>query len=86
MFAVTEGQTAATRPLDEAAFYRRMQELAWAIIDTAFSNAVITAGATRTDDVVWWFRQRVNDLGPGTWCLPGRQGNFRIREMKAASG
>jgi len=47
--------------------YRRMQELVWAIIDTAFSNTVITPGRTTTDDVVWWMRQRVTDLGLGTW-------------------
>ena len=60
----------ATRLSEEAAFYRRMQELVWAIIDTAFSNAVITPGVTRTDDVVWWMRQRVNDLGLGSWFQP----------------
>jgi Xaa-Pro aminopeptidase len=47
--------------------YKRMMEVVWAIIDTAFSNKVITPGKTTTDDVVWWMRQRVNDLGLGTW-------------------
>ncbi|MGH8623639.1 MAG: M24 family metallopeptidase, partial [Burkholderiales bacterium] len=47
--------------------YRRMMEIVWAIIDTAFSNAVITPGKTSAADVVWWMRQRVNDLGLGTW-------------------
>jgi Xaa-Pro aminopeptidase len=47
--------------------YRRMQEVVWAIIDTAFSNAVITPGRTTTDDVIWWMRQRLNDLGLSTW-------------------
>jgi Xaa-Pro aminopeptidase len=47
--------------------YRRMMEVVWTIIDTAFSNKVITPGKTTTDDVVWWMRQRVNDLGLGTW-------------------
>jgi Xaa-Pro aminopeptidase len=47
--------------------YRRMMEVVWAVIDTAFSSAVITPGKTTTDDVVWWMRQRVNDLGLGTW-------------------
>jgi Xaa-Pro aminopeptidase len=47
--------------------YKRMMEVVWAIIDTAFSNTVITPGKTTTDDVVWWMRQRVNDLGLGTW-------------------
>ena len=60
----------ATRLPDEAAFYKRMQEVAWGIIDTAFSSAVVTPGVTRTDDVVWWMRQRVNDLGLGSWFQP----------------
>lgn len=47
--------------------YRRMMEVVWAIIDTAFSSAVITPGKTTTEDVAWWMRQRVNDLGLGTW-------------------
>jgi Xaa-Pro aminopeptidase len=47
--------------------YRRMMEVVWAIIDTAFSSKVIIPGKTTTDDVVWWMRQRVNDLGLGTW-------------------
>jgi Xaa-Pro aminopeptidase len=47
--------------------YRRMQELVWAIIDTAFSSRVITPGRTTTGDVVWWMRQRANDLGLSTW-------------------
>ncbi len=47
--------------------YRRMMEAVWEIIATAFSNEVITPGTTTTDDVVWWMRQRVNDLGMGTW-------------------
>ena len=60
----------AARLPEEAAFYRRMQEVAWAIIDSAFSSAVIKPGVTRTDDVVWWMRQRVNDLGLGSWFQP----------------
>lgn len=47
--------------------FRRMQELAHEIIATAFSNAVITPGVTTTDDVVWWMRQRLADLGLDTW-------------------
>ncbi|MGH7520690.1 MAG: M24 family metallopeptidase [Gemmatimonadales bacterium] len=47
--------------------YTRLMEVVWAVIDTAFSNKVITPGTTTTDDVVWWMRQRVNDLGLGTW-------------------
>ena len=47
--------------------YRRLMEVVWGVIDTAFSNRVITPGRSTTDDVAWWMRQRVNDLGFGTW-------------------
>jgi Xaa-Pro aminopeptidase len=60
----------ASRLPAEVAMYQRMTQVAWQIIETAFSNAVITPGVTRTDDVVWWMRQRVNDLGLGTWFHP----------------
>jgi len=60
----------ATRIPDEVDAYHKMQEVVWGIIDTAFSNVVITPGVTRTEDVVWWMRQKVNDLGLGTWFHP----------------
>ena len=60
----------ASRLPDERTTYERLQRLVWALIDTAFSSRVITPGATRTSDVVWWFRQRVNDLGLTTWFHP----------------
>jgi hypothetical protein len=50
--------------------YIEMMEIAHEIIATAFSNEVITPGVTRTQDVVWWMRQRLNDLGLGTWFQP----------------
>jgi Xaa-Pro aminopeptidase len=50
--------------------YVRMQRLAHEIIQTAFSERVITPGETRTEDVVWWMRQRLADLGLGTWFHP----------------
>ena len=60
----------ASRVPAEEAVFTRMNELAWQIIATAFSNQVIQPGVTRTEDVVWWMRQRVNDLGLGTWFHP----------------
>jgi Xaa-Pro aminopeptidase len=47
-----------------------MNRVTWEIIQEAFSNRVITPGVTTTEDVVWWMRQRVNDLGLGTWFQP----------------
>jgi hypothetical protein len=60
----------ATRLPDEERVFKRMNEVVWGIIDTAFSSAVITPGVTTTQDVVWWMRQKVNDLGLGTWFQP----------------
>src|SRR5690606_24409726 len=61
--------------------YRRMQELVHELLATAFSNQVITPGVTRTQDVVWWLRQRVNDLGLGTWFHPSISVQRRGVEM-----
>jgi Xaa-Pro aminopeptidase len=60
----------ATRLPAEDSVYREMNRVTWAIIRDAFSERVITPGVTTTDDVVWWMRQRVNDLGLGTWFHP----------------
>lgn len=47
--------------------YKRLQETVHAIITRAFSSEVIKPGKTTNQDVVWWMRQQVNDLGLGTW-------------------
>ncbi|MBL8206042.1 MAG: aminopeptidase P family protein [Blastocatellia bacterium] len=47
--------------------YKRMQETVHSIIARAFSSEVIKPGKTTNQDVVWWMRQQVNDLGLGTW-------------------
>jgi Xaa-Pro aminopeptidase len=60
----------ATRLPEEDSTFREMNRLVWDIIGEAFSSKIITPGVTRTDDVVWWMRQRVNDLGLGSWFQP----------------
>ena len=50
--------------------YRRLQTIVHEVISAAFSNLVIVPGVTTTEDVVWWMRQRVNDMGLGTWFQP----------------
>ncbi len=40
------------------------------IIAEGFSSKVITPGITTSDDLVWWFRQKVNDMGLSTWFHP----------------
>jgi Xaa-Pro aminopeptidase len=60
----------ASRLPDEEAFYQRLQELVWSLTQEMFSSRVVSPGKTRTSDLVWWWRQRVNDLGLGTWFHP----------------
>ena len=60
----------ASRLPEEDAFFRKMQELVWSMTQTMFSGGVITPGKTKTSELVWWWRQRVNDQGLGTWFQP----------------
>jgi Xaa-Pro aminopeptidase len=50
--------------------YRQMMETVHSLIGRAFSNEVIKPGKTTDQDVVWWLRQQVNNLGLGTWFHP----------------
>ena len=50
--------------------YRRLQSIVHEVISAAFSSLVIEPGVTTTSDVVWWMRQRVNDMGLQTWFQP----------------
>jgi Xaa-Pro aminopeptidase len=60
----------ASRLPGEEAFFKKMQEHVWSMTQTMFSGAVITPGKTRTSELVWWWRQQVNDQGLGTWFQP----------------
>jgi Xaa-Pro aminopeptidase len=60
----------AARLPEEEAFYKKMQELVWSLTAEMFSGETITLNKTKTSDLVWWWRQRVNDLGLGTWFHP----------------
>jgi Xaa-Pro aminopeptidase len=60
----------AARLPDEQRFFHDLAALTWDVIDTMFSERVVTPGVTRTSDLVWYFRQRVNDLGLSTWFQP----------------
>lgn len=60
----------AARLPEEEVVYEQMQRLVWSLIEEMFSERTITPGVTRTSDLVWWWRQRVNDLGLQTWFQP----------------
>lgn len=55
---------------EEADVYRHVMRVAHQIIREAFSNEVIVPGVTTTEDVVWWMRQRVAEMGHGGWFHP----------------
>jgi Xaa-Pro aminopeptidase len=61
--------------------YLEMQRLVHRTIAEAFSERVIAPGTTRTQDVVWWLRQRVNDQGLGDWFQPSVSVQRRGVEM-----
>lgn len=56
-----------TRSKDELELYPMLVELTHAIIQEAFSSKVITPGVTTIDDVQWWIRQKILDLGLEMW-------------------
>ncbi|WP_375444603.1 M24 family metallopeptidase [uncultured Fibrella sp.] len=59
-----------TRTQKEMAVYPMICRLSHQIIQEGLSEQVIQPGVTTTDDVVWWFRQRITNLGLDTWFHP----------------
>ncbi|WP_373991588.1 M24 family metallopeptidase [Duganella sp. BuS-21] len=59
-----------TRTAREMQLYPQLVNATHKIIEEGFSERVITPGITTTDDVVWWFRQKIRDLGYDTWFHP----------------
>ena len=66
---------------EELEAYRHVMKVAHMVIREAFSNKVITPGKTTSEDVVWWMRQRVVEMGLGKWFHPSvtihRQGGVK---------
>ena len=75
----------ASRLPEEEAFFQKMQELVWSMTQTMFSEKMITPGTTKTSDLVWWWRQRVNDQGLGTWFQPSVDGAAQGRDRRNSS-
>jgi Xaa-Pro aminopeptidase len=59
-----------TRSPRELSLYRYLAGIGHDLIREFFSNEVIIPDVTTTDDVRWWIRQRINDLGLDTWFHP----------------
>jgi Xaa-Pro aminopeptidase len=72
---VTSAENLAIRWLEtrtdrEMQIYPQLVNVTHKIIEEGFSEKVITPGITTTEDVVWWFRQKIRDLGYDTWFHP----------------
>ncbi|NJB85276.1 Xaa-Pro aminopeptidase [Lewinella marina] len=59
-----------TRTPSEMVVYRQIMQVAHQIIREAFSEQVIQPGVTTTEEVVWYLRERVRELGLDSWFHP----------------
>ena len=69
---VTSGEKLAvawleTRSEKEMALYPEICRIAHLIIKEGFSAKVIHPGVTTTEDVVWWYREKIKELKLDTW-------------------
>ena len=59
-----------SRTENEMIVYQNIVRLAHQIIAEGFSEKVIQPGITTTDDVMWWYRDRIRELGFTAWFHP----------------
>jgi hypothetical protein len=59
-----------TRTPREMNYYQKLVSITHELIAEGFSSNVINPGITTTDDLVWWFRQRISSMGLSTWFHP----------------
>ncbi len=59
-----------TRTEGEMIVYPNIVRMAHQIIAEGFSEKVIQPGITTTDDVVWWYRDKIKSAGFSTWFHP----------------
>jgi len=59
-----------TRTATEMGYYKQLVDITHDLIANTFSAKKITPGITTTDDLVWFLRQQVTDLGLSTWFHP----------------
>lgn len=59
-----------TRTPGEMVQYEKAVRMAHSIMGEGFSTRVIEIGKTTNEDLVWWYRQRVQDLGLASWFQP----------------
>jgi len=76
-----------TRTADEMAVYQQIVRIAHEILAEGLSEAVIQPGVTTTNDVAWWYRDRIRELKMTTWFHPSvsiQRAEQPAIDMKAA--
>ena len=59
-----------TRSAAEMVVYPQICRIAHDIIAEGLSEAVVQPGVTTTNDVAWWYRDRIRELGLSAWFHP----------------
>lgn len=59
-----------TRSPEELSLYRHVCGIQHDLISEFYSNGVITPDLTTVDDVMWWIRDRITELGLEPWFPP----------------
>ncbi len=59
-----------TRTEKEMVIYQQICRIAHTIIAEGFTDKVIQPGVTTTEDVVWWYREKIKELKLDTWFHP----------------
>jgi hypothetical protein len=76
-----------TRTADEMLVYPQICRIAHEILAEGLSDSVIQPGITTTNDVEWWYRERIRELKLNTWFHPSvsldRAGQAEV-DMKTA--
>lgn len=76
-----------TRSAGEMAVYPQIVRIAHEILAEGLSTRVIQPGVTTTNDVEWWYRDRIRQLGLTAWFHPSvslQRAEEPILDMKAS--
>lgn len=76
-----------TRSAEEMAVYPHIVRIAHEILADGLSESVIQPGVTTTNDVAWWYRDRIRELKLTTWFHPSvsiQRAELPVIDMKAS--
>ncbi|KAF9058061.1 hypothetical protein BJ165DRAFT_1521378 [Panaeolus papilionaceus] len=60
----------STKVSGQYKYYQVLQENVWAMLEEGFSHKVVEPGKTTTEDLSWWFREKMQVINVTTWNQP----------------